>query len=214
MTWTHPYNLLAQFVSFLLPIFILINIPYFEEGKGIAIFIISLVTAILLYIYFFRTLGNYLYCRLNLKMKISFSQTKKLNDAFAPNPFLNGRKWLPLNILSDMRIDSEEKYIIALEQMEAWKAASKKEKIKASEDFKNSSVRTKIFGYVLVSFLIISLISSFFNFPPASLFIKLYCETFEEDRYPIILMGLLPVFVFILLYYGYIRIVQFIRKKK
>jgi len=213
MAWTHPYNLLAKFVSLLLPIFILIGIPYFEDS-GIAICIISLITGILLYVYLFRTLGNYLYCRFTLKMKISLAQTKTLNDAFAPIPFAIGSKWLPLDILSDMRIDGEEKYAIALEQMKAWKAVTKKERIQATKDFKNSSVRNKATAYVLGGFLILSLISSFFNFPPASFFIKFYCDVFEEDHYPVMLMGMLPFVVLVLVYYGYILLVQSIRNKR
>jgi len=54
-------------------------------------------------------------------------------------------------------------------------------------------MRNKIFTGIFVGFLLLSLASSFFYFPPASICIDLYLKFSGEKKYPIFLMGIIPV---------------------
>lgn len=118
--WTHLYDLLAKISSIFISTMLISEIS-FEFSKPYYEFIASMLFAILFYVFFLRTLSSYLYCKLNLKMNLSFKEAKKFNKVLSPNPFTlkkNAHLWLPLKEVKLVPVS--EKMILADKLVANW----------------------------------------------------------------------------------------------
>lgn len=189
MTRTHTIDMIMKFISMLTSLFFSLSIPVLED-KGVILMSIMVALSVVLYIYFFRTLGSFLYCRLILKMPVTVNEAGKLNPALAPNPFAaGGMEWLPLREVKQLSPD--ERYNAALKIMENWMAAKRAELAKKSRLLRTYEI---IAGVLLVVFYI--MISE--NIPPAGYVIKMFCDWIGTDFYsPLLLTLIFAVIVFL-----------------
>jgi hypothetical protein len=191
MEWTHIYDLTVKIGVIVLSVITFTNTPYFEDYP-ILLISLSLAVSIFLYLIFLRTLGSYLYCRINLKMPVSLDRAKALNDALSPNPFsIYGHEWLHLKEVK--YLDDDKKYATALQMLEQWRIEKITERKKQVEDFKNASPLSKAYQVAIVLMAVVFLLTSFLNIPPASYVIRYYCQLFDTDEYSPILIGCLMI---------------------
>jgi hypothetical protein len=179
MIWTHIYDLILKLVTLFLSIIIMIQFPFSQDYDVISI-LIGVILFFVSYHYFIRTLATYLYCKLTLKMNVSFSQAKQLNNAFSP-VFSLHMQWLPMTEIKPL--DDSIKYEVALATYLKWEEDKKRERKQNVQDFKNAGQRTKILTvimYVLVGYF---MIAGFMNLPPANYLTLAYCKLFDTDKY-------------------------------
>lgn len=179
-------------------ILLLANIPFFE-GKGFLLLFTIAFLSIILYVFIFRTLGSYLYAKWMLKMPLSWTQAKKLNEGLSPfsNHFMT---WLPLKQVKNL--DDDIKYKTAVELIERWKIENQNKKQEAFESFKSGSNLAKTLKFIYITYIVVCLLTSFFNLPPASYVIEWYCVYFGDDSYsPMFIWAImmLPVLIIVLL---------------
>jgi len=196
MFWTHFYDLIVKFGILFLSIFAMTSFPFYDD-YAILLILIALAISIVSYIYFFRTLGSYLYCRLTLMMPVDFNKAKKLNPALSPNPFsFSGLEWLPLQEVK--HLESDMKFARSIELLDLWTKQRKLKRQEQIDKFKNNSTATKIYEISLGVICIGLLITSIFNVPPASYLINYYCELFDTNEYHPILIGFVMIIIFLL----------------
>jgi len=53
----------------------------------------------------------------------------------------------------------------------------------------NKTTSSKVIAGIALLITILSFVVSFFELPPATYLIKYYCQVFDTDRYPMILIG-------------------------
>ncbi len=196
MFWTHVYDLLIKCSVLSLSILFLISVPFFED-KGILVGLLSLAISVLSYILIFRTIGSYLYCRITLKMSLNFNQAKNLNAALSPSPFqFSNFNWLPL--VEVKYLEEDKKYETALSLLNNWQLEKATLKSKKIEKFKNSSLAIKAID--ILSFIIVigSFVTTVFQLPPATFFIKFYCNFFDTEKYSAMLLSIIVLIIVLL----------------
>lgn len=179
MVWSHFYDLVAKLASLVLSILIICKISFLENNP-ISLIVTIIAFFLFLYIFCFRTLGSWLYCNINLKMKVSMSQAKDLNYALSIlNPLR--KEWLSLKEVKSLPV--EERFNTAKQLTNEFLAREKRDKKKDFENFKSYSPIHKA-GLILFGMLVIGLlIVSELNLPPASYLTELYTNFFETDCY-------------------------------
>lgn len=185
MIWTHIYDLMIKLATLFLSIILFVSIPFFVDNELVLI-ILSIFISGILYIFFLRTLGSYFYSRFTLKMKINYSQAKKMNDAFSPLT-LTDLNWLPLKDLKN--VEEKDKYAVALERLEKWKEEKRIARKKQIDDFKNSTSFGKVLEIIFGLIVLTCFVISHYNLPPASYLISFYCDLLNENSYPPMLIG-------------------------
>ncbi len=179
MFWTHTYDLIVKVVILLLSLLILIQIPFFEQ-HGIICITTSLMLFYFTYYFFFRTLSTFFYCRFTLKMNVSLSQAKQLNDAFSPvSPF--NMKWLPMDEIK--RLDDSVKFVEALKIYKSWNEESIRNKKERILNIKKVTLKIKLLKvlyFILVGYFITA---GFLNLPPANFLTDIMNNIFESDGY-------------------------------
>ena len=150
---------------------------------------------------FFRTLATFMYCKYTLKMNLSFSQAKNLNDAYTP-VLPNNMEWLPMKELRD--IDDPNKYQMAIDIFNKWDESKKEKRKQQMQEFKNSKLIIKISGILLIIIFLYLIIAVFANLPPSNYLTEFYCIAFDTDRYypmlNLILLFIPVVLVYLVIY--------------
>lgn len=179
MLRTHLIDGLIKLGLMFALIFLVANIPFFD-GRGYLLLFTVITAFFLLYFYIFRTLGSYLYAMWVLKMQVTWEQAKTLNEGLAPfkNHFMT---WLPLKEVKNL--DDDIKYTTAIQLIEKWKLENKNKKREAFESLKKGSTLTKTLKYFYLGYIVVSLLTSILNLPPASYIIEWYCNFFEDENY-------------------------------
>lgn len=114
LLYTHIYDLILKLITLFGLIVLLAECSFFNE-RVVLLLSVFVVLFLTLYYFLIRTVGSWLYCRINLKMKLSLLQAAKLNAALSP---IAGT-WLPM--LEIKNIKQEDKYNFALHLYENWK---------------------------------------------------------------------------------------------
>ena len=190
MVWTHFFDLLLKLIS-IIPTFIIAiaaMMPYYtDEGPGILSVLLILAFWYVIYKYLFRTLATYLYCRISLKMKVSFEEARQLNEAYTP---IFGMKWLPMKELRNAR--NIDKYQVALGIFRAWDEERRQDRQQTWAEFNHSGLGTRaltVLKYLLIVYFCIAVIN---GWPPADFLISVYCRLFDTERYyPALIMIIL-----------------------
>jgi hypothetical protein len=190
MVWTHFFDLLFKLIS-IIPTFIIAiaaMMPYYtDEGPGILSVLLILAFWYVIYKYLFRTLSTYLYCRISLKMKVSFEEARQLNEAYTP---IFGMKWLPMKELRNAR--NIDKYQVALGIFRAWDEERRQDRQQTWAEFNHSGLGTRaltVLKYLLIVYFCIAVIN---GWPPADFLISVYCRLFDTERYyPALIMIIL-----------------------
>jgi hypothetical protein len=100
-------------------------------------------------------------------LELVLDQAKALNDALSPNPFsIYGHEWLHLKEVK--ALEDDKKYDAALQMLEQWRKEKTAERKKQVDDFKNAPPLSKAFQILIVLMVILFLLTSFLNIPPAS----------------------------------------------
>jgi hypothetical protein len=190
MVWTHFFDLLFKLISIIPTLFIIITVmfPIFaDEGSVILLVVFMLGFWYVIYKYLFRTLATYLYCRISLKMKVSFEEARQLNEAYTP---IFGMKWLPMKELRNAR--NIDKYQVALGIFRAWDEERRQDRQQAWAEFNHSGLGTRaltVLKYLLIVYFCIAVIN---GWPPADFLISVYCRLFDTERYyPALIMIIL-----------------------
>lgn len=192
---THIYDLIAKLGILFISIPVLINLPYIDHPAFL--FIMIALISVVFYIFFLRTLGSYLYCRLTLKMNIRFNEAKALNEALSPNPFRYfDMKWLPLKEVK--ALEESKKYPAALELLAVWTEERKQRRQAQKDTFNNNPAFIKVLDVLTVLVCLGFLATSILDLPPASYVIRLYCHVFDTTHYSPMLIGMLMTLVVVL----------------
>lgn len=206
MIWTHRYNFLVRLLCVgILVVLMIIYSEYRErhnyEVTGISapiVMLIGLAIYFLAYELFFRTFGDWLYCRITLGMKITFHQAKKLSTALSPRLFLSG-KWL--NLKEVLSLPKEQRFPAA---MSITTSLSQSQKNEAKKSFAVSgSKKTDQIASIIL--MVGCLIVAFFNFFPASLITDLFSD--NGEYYPMLnfVILLLPTLIAYYLFVPWLR---------
>lgn len=189
MMWTHLYDLVLKLVTMFLVIMLIVQVPVVGSNAFVGILLVIILFFVSYYL-LIRTLATYLYCKLTLKMNLSFKQAKKLNDAISP-VFSLDMQWLPMTEIK--ALDDNIKYEVALNTYAIWKEEKQKKMQQRLLDFKAAGQQSKtltVVQYVLVAYIAIA---SFMNLPPANYLTIAFCKLFDTDKYYPILNSFLLI---------------------
>ncbi len=187
MFWTHLYDLIFKLISFAMVLAVVLSISFFEE-KNVAVALIIAVLYFLVYNYVFRTFATYLYCRLTLKMNVTLNQAKQLNNAFSPL-LPTSLEWLPMRELRDM--DDDVKYQVALHLYNEWIEEKRQHWITFTQDFKNSSLGTKLLTITMYGLVVYFMLAGILNWQPVLFLGREYCMIFYSNTYPSFWIGII-----------------------
>lgn len=191
MFFSHIYDNILKIATLFLCAVLSLAIPGFEDNT---LFVLAFMLALFLIVYFafVRTVATFLYCRFTLKMPLTLSQARQLNEAVTP-VFFWQMKWLPLAEIKDM--EPSLKFGKTLELYAAWKETNRQERKQNWVDFKQAGTRTKLLTvimYFLVGYLSLA---SFFSWPPVNIFGDTQDESMFNNPAINICIWVLPVVV-------------------
>lgn len=188
MFWTHIFDLLLKLAILFLNIICLISfLPKFQYHDIVCI-CLSILLSSIIYVYFLRTLGSYLYCKLVLKMNISFNEAKQLNPSLAPYPFnLTRFEWLPFTEIKS--IPKEKRFHQMLQIQNDWQNNKKQEYIQQKNNFLNANTTLKVIQYLIWTLVGVFFITSYLQVPPAIYIINLYCTILDTNEYSPMFIG-------------------------
>ncbi|MFM9986844.1 MAG: hypothetical protein ACKVOK_16510, partial [Flavobacteriales bacterium] len=197
MIWTHIFDLLLKAGAFVLIIIMAVLIPELMDDpiRGITFIMVLWVLSL---VFVVRTPGSWLYCRIRLKMPVSFSQASKLNHLLSPNPFqfkLHGQEWLPL--LDVLEVESEKRFDLAMEISDSWEAERAQKARQTKEELRNAPGKSKVFLILFGSVAAYCFIAAFAGLPPANYYIRLYCQILDTREYSVSLIACLIILTII-----------------
>lgn len=197
MIWTHFFDLLLKAGAFVLIIILALLIPGLMDDpiRGMVLIFVLWVLSL---IFIVRTPGSWLYCRIRLKMPITFSQASKLNGVLSPNPFrfhIGGNKWLPMKEV--LLVERDMRYQEALRIATAWLEERERINEERKQEMRNATGTSKIFTGLIVAAFVFCIVTAFAELPPATYYIRWYCRIFDTDRYPVLLIACLMILTII-----------------
>ncbi len=195
--WTHLYDLILKFLSLILILFLVLAVPGLIDHPFIAFLFLSVLWSLSI-IYVVRTPGSWLYCRIRLKMPVSFSQASKLNHVLSPNPFLfklHGQEWQPL--LEVLEVESEERFDLAMEIADIWEINRALKAHQTKKVLRNAPVKSKFILLIMGVVVAYCFIAAFAELPPANYYIRLYCQVLDTREYSVSLIACLMILTII-----------------
>jgi hypothetical protein len=206
---THIYDGLFKLISLILSTAILFSCSKYldlieNHYLHITVFVgVLFILFTLLFYGCFRTLSSYLYANRTLKMNITYTQAKTLNNAFSPF-ILTNMQWLPMLDLKNNTTDV--KYNIALQLVAHWQTEKKHQRLLEKKEFKDYNLAQKTIQILRNIAIVGAAITGFFNLPPASYISNMFCTIFNTNSY-------VPILNIFILLIPILLIAEFLKSK-
>lgn len=190
MYWSHGFDFLIRVIGFgasvfaASPLFPLLDQPIFEGVqlwlKVTVLLLFMALFYIVLHLSILGRISSWLYCRFHLKMPVSLSQAHQLQKGLSPL-FPHRGTWLTFAEVKDLEPD--EKFSRALELQKQWLEDLKAKNSGMITRFNQSSFKTQFIAVTLVVYMILMLVFSYMNLPPASYIAYAIANMLNVDTY-------------------------------